>query len=285
MPRKPGRCTTRCSLPTLVDHPLIASLGLESLGLEVLALLIGVAFLAGLIDAIAGGGGLLVLPALLSAGLPPTAALATNKLQGVFGTLTATLNFVHKGALKLREFGLAISLTFLGSVSGATLVSRIGDAHLSALLPLLLIGFALYFLFSPRVGDIERTRRIGERSFAIAIGFGIGFYDGFFGPGTGAFFAFAYVALAGFSLTRATAHAKALNFTSNLAAMILFAVGGHTVWALGLIMGIAQIAGAWIGSHLVLRHGASLVRPALVTVSVILSVRLLWQQMGGVSGP
>ncbi|MCB1737514.1 MAG: TSUP family transporter [Gammaproteobacteria bacterium] len=251
------------------------------MGIEVVALLVGVAFLAGLIDAIAGGGGLLVLPALLSAGLPPTAALATNKLQGVFGTLTASLNFVHKGALKLSDIGLAVLLTFLGASSGTLLVAQIGDTHLSALLPLLLIGFALYFLLSPRVGDIERARRIGERSFALFIGFGVGFYDGFFGPGTGAFFAFAYVALAGFTLTRATAHAKALNFTSNLASMIMFALGGHMVWIPGLTMALGQIAGAWLGSHLVLRHGTALVRPALVTISVILSVRLLWQHVHG----
>lgn len=243
-----------------------------------IVLLVGVAFVAGLIDAIAGGGGLLVLPALLSAGLPPTAALATNKLQGVFGTATSTLNFAHKGALRFRDVGLAVFWTFIGSASGTFIVARVGDTRLSALLPLLLIAFALYFLLSPRVGDVERARRLGERAFAFVIGFGIGFYDGFFGPGTGAFFALAYVALAGFTLTRATAHAKALNFTSNLASMLAFALGGHIIWSLGLTMAVGQIAGGWLGSHLVLRHGTRLVRPALVTVSLLLSARLLWQQ-------
>lgn len=243
-----------------------------------IVLLVGVAFVAGLIDAIAGGGGLLVLPALLSAGLPPTAALATNKLQGVFGTATSTLNFAHKGALRFRDVALAVFWTFIGSASGTFIVARVGDTRLSALLPLLLIAFALYFLLSPRVGDVERARRLGERAFAFVIGFGIGFYDGFFGPGTGAFFALAYVALAGFTLTRATAHAKALNFTSNLASMLAFALGGHIIWSLGLTMAVGQIAGGWLGSHLVLRHGTRLVRPALVTVSLLLSARLLWQQ-------
>lgn len=243
-----------------------------------IVLLVGVAFVAGLIDAIAGGGGLLVLPALLSAGLPPTAALATNKLQGVFGTATSTLNFAHKGALRFGDVALAVFWTFIGSASGTFIVARVGDTRLSALLPLLLIAFALYFLLSPRVGDVERARRLGERAFAFVIGFGIGFYDGFFGPGTGAFFALAYVALAGFTLTRATAHAKALNFTSNLASMLAFALGGHIIWSLGLTMAVGQIAGGWLGSHLVLRHGTRLVRPALVTVSLLLSARLLWQQ-------
>ncbi|OQX48118.1 MAG: hypothetical protein B0D87_07405, partial [Candidatus Sedimenticola endophacoides] len=113
------------------------------------------------------------------------------------------------------------------------------------------------------------------RLFAATAGFGIGFYDGFFGPGAGSFFALAYVALLGYNLRKATAHAKLLNFTSNLAALLAFMAGGHLLWLVGLTMGAGQLIGAWLGSHMVLRHGASLVRPLLVIVSLAMAARLL----------
>jgi len=143
------------------------------------------------------------------------------------------------------------------------------------LIPILLIGFGLYFLLSPRVGDLDAHQRVPLRVFALTAGVGIGFYDGFFGPGTGSFFALAFVALLGHNLRRATAHAKLLNFTSNLAALLLFLIGGQLVWSLGLAMALGQVVGAYLGSHLVLRHGVRLVRPLLVIVSLVMSLRLL----------
>jgi uncharacterized membrane protein YfcA len=116
--------------------------------------------------------------------------------------------------------------------------------------------------------------------FGLLVGVGIGFYDGFFGPGTGSFFALAFVALLGYDLRRATAGTKLLNFASNLAALLVFAAGGHVVWMVGLAMAAGQWAGAWVGAHLVIRHGARLVRPLLVAVSLLLSLRLLVQQLG-----
>ncbi|OQX43863.1 MAG: hypothetical protein B0D88_03630, partial [Candidatus Sedimenticola endophacoides] len=227
---------------------------------QLLPLLFGVATLAGFIDAIAGGGGLLAIPALLWAGLPPLQALGTNKLQAVFGSFAASANFLHKGAIRPGEMAEAVLLTFLGALLGTYAVQQFDSTLLGRMLPLLLIVFALYFLFSPRVGDIDARRRIGPRLFAATAGFGIGFYDGFFGPGAGSFFALAYVALLGYNLRKATAHAKLLNFTSNLAALLAFMAGGHLLWLVGLTMGAGQLIGAWLGSHMVLRHGASLVR-------------------------
>ncbi|OGT88843.1 MAG: hypothetical protein A2286_01250 [Gammaproteobacteria bacterium RIFOXYA12_FULL_61_12] len=242
---------------------------------ETLLALVAVATLAGFIDAIAGGGGLLTLPALLWAGLPPVQALATNKLQGTFGSLTATLNFIHKGEIGLGEMAGTVALTFLGSALGTFAVQQIDPGLLRSLLPLLLIAFALYFLFSPRVGDRDAHRRIGVPLFGLTAGFGIGFYDGFFGPGTGSFFALAFVALLGFNLRKATAHAKLLNFASNLASLLAFIAGGKLIWFLGLAMAGGQFVGAWTGSHLVLRQGTALIRPMLVAVSLAMAVRLL----------
>jgi uncharacterized membrane protein YfcA len=242
--------------------------------IEITVGLMAVAGLAGFVDAIAGGGGLLTIPALLWAGLGPVQALGTNKLQAVFGSLTATANFLHKGEIRLRPVLPTILLTFIGAATGSLAVQHIRADLLSDLLPLLLIGFALYFVLSPRVGDVDSHRRIPPSAFG-PVGFAIGFYDGFFGPGTGSFFALAFVALLGLNLRRATAHAKLLNFTSNFAALLLFLRGGHLVWQVGLPMAASQALGAYLGSHMVLRHGARLVRPLLVGVSLLISIRLI----------
>ena len=248
---------------------------MESLPLEILLPLVVIAAVAGMVDAIAGGGGLLALPALLWAGLPPVQALATNKLQGTFGTLTASYNFIRQGEIDLVRLRWPIALTFAGSVTGTLAVQHLGSGALEKVIPVLLIAFALYFLFSPRIGDKDAHHRISHGLFGLLIGFSIGFYDGFFGPGTGSFFAAAFVLLLGYNLRRATAGTKVLNFTSNIASLIAFAAAGQVVWQVGLPMGLAQMAGAWIGSHLVIRHGTRLIKPLLVTVSLAISLKLL----------
>lgn len=243
--------------------------------LEIAPLMFALALAAGLIDAIAGGGGLITVPALLWAGLPPVAALATNKAQAVWGSFAATANFVRQGAIALRQAAFTVACTFVGAALGAVAVQHLRSELLEQLVPLLLIGFALYFLVSPRVSDLDSHQRVRVPTFALTVGFGVGFYDGFFGPGTGTFFAMGYVALLGYGLRRATAHAKLLNFTSNLAALLLFLAGGHVVWTLALIMAVGQLAGGWLGAHLVLQHGARLVRPVLVIASIAVSLKLL----------
>lgn len=248
--------------------------------IDVAALLFLVALAAGFVDSIAGGGGLIAIPALLWAGLGPVETLATNKAQAVFGSGTAAANFIRRGALDLRATALAVLCTFIGAGSGALLVQQVESDFLGRLIPLLLIGFALYFLFSPRVSDLDSQERLGRPAFALTIGLGVGFYDGFFGPGTGTFFAMGYVALLGYSLRRATAHSKLLNFVSNLAALLLFLPGGHIDWTIAAVMALGQGLGAWLGSHLVIRHGAALVRPVLVVASLAISAKLLLDQMG-----
>ena len=249
--------------------------------MDIALILFGLATLAGLVDAIAGGGGLITVPALLWSGLDPVSALATNKAQGVFGSGAAATHFARQGAIDLSRSWPAALCAFLGAAAGAWLVRYLGTETLGRLIPLLLIAFALYFLVSPRVSDLDSRRRLGEGAFALLLGTGIGFYDGFFGPGTGTFFAMAYVALLGYNLRRATAHTKLLNFASNLGALLLFWVAldagasSHILWTLALPMAAGQLLGAWLGAHLVLRHGARLIRPALVLVALAVSVKLL----------
>ncbi|MFC3914056.1 TSUP family transporter [Pseudaeromonas sharmana] len=242
-----------------------------------LLLLAGCGLVAGFIDAIAGGGGLLTLPALLAAGLSPTQALATNKLQSSFGSFSATWYFARHGYIDFSSIKWSVLLTFVGSMCGTLLVQQIDASALARLLPFLLMAFALYFLFSPRVGNQDSHRRLGHIAFALTVGLGVGFYDGFFGPGTGSFFAVGFVALAGFNLAKATAHSKLLNFTSNISALIFFALGGNMVWTLGLTMAIGQFIGARLGSRLVVKRGVGLIRPLLVIMSLAMSFKLLNQ--------
>ena len=249
-------------------------------GVDLLLILFAVALFAGIVDSIAGGGGLITIPALLWAGITPAQALATNKLQGSFGSFTASVHFIRKGHVDPRHMVLAIVLTFAGSALGAVLVQMLDASILLKILPALLILIALYFLLSPRVGDIDAHQVIGHSAFAFTAGFGIGFYDGFFGPGTGSFFSIAFVALLGFNMTKATAHTKVLNFTSNFASLVMFIAGGEVVWIIGLVMAIGALIGAQIGSHLVIRIGARLVRPLLVVTSVAISIKLIIDQYG-----
>lgn len=246
------------------------------LSINTVFLLTLIAGAAGFIDAIAGGGGLLVIPALMWAGLSPTGALATNKLQAVFGSFAATVRFVRHGSIALKQMVLPVILTFIGASLGAVVIQQLDAGFLARFLPLLLIVFALYFLFSPRVSESNRPPRVPLWIFSITAGFSIGFYDGFFGPGTGSFFALAFVSLLGFNLVKATAHAKLLNFTSNLAALCFFVIGGEVYWYLGLVMATAQLAGGYLGAHMAIRHGIPLIRPILVIVSITMAVKLLF---------
>jgi len=244
-------------------------------GLEVLSFLFAVSFVAGTIDAIAGGGGLLTIPALLYVGIPPDIALATNKLQGTFGSFTSSLYFLRKQIVNLNDIKLMIFSSLIGSAIGTWLVLQIDTTNLKKLIPILLIGIGIYFLFSPKAGEVDRDKKISVVLFSLVVVSTIGFYDGFFGPGTGSFFAIAFVSLLGYNLTRATAHAKILNFTSNISALVFFMIYGKIFWLAGSVMVLGQILGSLVGSKMVLKNGHKLVRPLIVIVSFIISIKLL----------
>lgn len=238
------------------------------------------AVLTGFIDAVAGGGGLIMLPALLFSGVSPIQALATNKLQSVFGTAVATRNYARAGLVNLREHKLAMVLVFIGASAGVLLVQTVEAAVLSLIIPLLLVAVAVYVLVSPRMTDEDAHQRLSERGYA-PVGGLVGLYDGFFGPGTGSFFTASLVALRGYGLTRATGVTKLLNFTSNVASVIFFALGGQMLWLLGLCMAGGAMLGGWLGSHSAIRFGARLIRPLLVVISLGLTARLLWGYFAG----
>lgn len=233
------------------------------------------AVVTGFIDAIAGGGGLIMVPALVFAGLPPHIVLGTNKVQSMCGTAMATYRYRRAGLFRIGPNKPLVAATFVGAAAGALVIQRLDSRVLALAVPLLLLAVALYTVFSPRMDDADSEPRIGEKAY-YPVASAVGFYDGFFGPGTGAFFATTLVGLRGFGLTRATGLTKLLNVTSNFASVIVFAMGGQVLWLLGLCMAAGSILGGWLGAHSATRFGARLIRPLMVTASLALTGKLLW---------
>lgn len=233
-----------------------------------------VAFIASLIDSIAGGGGLLTTPSMLILGISPLNVLATNKFQSCFGTFTSTYNYYKNGLLTEKKKSMYFCLSFIGSSIGTLLVSRISNETLESVIPVLLISAALFFITNKGPSEVKQNYKLLV-VFNLLV-FAIGFYDGFFGPGTGSFFVLSFIVVKGVNIMRATAVTKLLNFASNFAAFIIFAFQGYVIWLLGLIMAVAQIAGAYTGSKFAIKNGEKVVRPVLVIVSLLLSARILF---------
>ncbi|MGC6247520.1 TSUP family transporter [Bisgaard Taxon 45] len=248
------------------------------IGMHVLVLLFAVALVAGFIDAIAGGGGLITIPALLMTGMPPALALGTNKLQACGGSFSASLYFLRQRAVNLAEVWLILLMTFIGASLGTILIQLVDSAIIKKVLPFLILAIGLYFLVSPTLGNEDRQKRISYLGFALSAGLGIGFYDGFFGPGTGSLLSLAFVMLLGFNLTKATAHAKVLNFTSNIASLIFFLIGGQIMWSVGFAMMAGQFIGANLGAKMVLSKGKTLIRPMVVVMSFIMTIKMAYDQ-------
>ena len=226
--------------------------------------------LAGFVDAIVGGGGLVMVPALFAAfpGAPPATLLGTNKAVSVWGTSMATWQYSRRVQIRWSAMLPAAAAGFAGSFAGAWAVTLMSGDFLRKLLPLVLLGVLLYTLAKKDLGRHHTPRFAGRTEVLVAgsIGLLIGFYDGFFGPGTGSFFVFLFVRLLGYDFLNASASAKLLNVATNLAAITLFAIKGHVWWKIGLTMAVANVLGSLIGTRLALKHGAGFVRGVFVVV-------------------
>jgi uncharacterized membrane protein YfcA len=232
--------------------------------------------LAGFVDAIAGGGGLIALPILLSTGMPPQVALGTNKLQGSFGTLSAAINFIRKGKASLRDNWPGIAFTLAGAAAGAMAIQMMDAGFIRHIIPFMLLVVFTYTLVQKNLGVIPGPQKLGRLPFFILFGLTLGFYDGFFGPGTGAFWTGALLIFLGQDMTGATGTTRIMNFTSNVVALILFIIGGNVFWSAGLIMAAGQVIGARIGSGMAIRKGAPFIRPIFLTMVFLTIMRLIY---------
>jgi hypothetical protein len=248
-----------------------------------LVLLCAAALLAGVVDAIAGGGGLLTLPSLLATGMPPHVALGTNKGQSVFGSFAALARFTRAGLVKGELARVTFPLGLLGAFAGAALVLLVKPEVLKPLVLGLLVVVAAFLAFRRGPPPGERPEPPRQRMLALGavIAFIIGVYDGFFGPGTGTFLILAFSGLLGHGLTRASADAKVVNFASNLASVTLFALRGVVLWNVALPMAVAQFAGGWMGAHFAVRGGDTLVRKVVLLVVVALALKLARDMLVG----
>jgi hypothetical protein len=236
---------------------------------------------AGFIDAIAGGGGMIALPALLWTGLPPQVALGTNKLQSSCGTLLAVAHYSRAGLIGWRALRFGIVITFAAAAGGAWAAAKMDPALLRRVVPVLLLAVAIYMMANRRLGELSRAARLGMATFALIFGTTLGFYDGFFGPGVGSFWMLACVLTLGQDLRNATGTTKALNLASNLAALITFAFAKCLRFDVGIAMIAGQLIGARIGSGMVITHGARIIRPLFIAVALALALRLAWQAFFG----
>jgi uncharacterized membrane protein YfcA len=217
---------------------------------------------------------------LLSLGINPIDAIGTNKLQALFGSGSATFHYASAGLVRWADCRDGIVFTAIGAIAGSLLVQRIDPAYLRQAIPVLLIVIALYLLFRPNLGAAAAKPRLNLISFNICAGLALGFYDGIFGPGTGSFWAMAFVLLLGLDLTRATAQTKVMNLTSNIASVAFFAFANHILVAAGVAMGFGQLLGARLGARSVVRQGHRLVRPIFIVIVLLISLKLLLQNFG-----
>ena len=235
-----------------------------------------VSLLAGFLDTLAGGGGLLTLPALLLSGVPPLFALGTNKLQGSSGTAMSTLMMFRLGKVRFGEVKWLMLAAFIGSSVGTLLIQFVDTSALNRVIPFVLLFIAVYFLFSPQVTESKRKTRLTDRQYRWLVAPLIGAYDGMFGPGTGSFFALSGVAWRAMDLIRATAVAKTLNFSANFASLLVFLLALKMVWAAGLLMMLGQMLGAWSGSHFLIRINPRVLRLVIVVMSLAMLAQYVY---------
>lgn len=242
--------------------------------MEWLLLLAAVAFAAGFVDTVAGGGGLITVPAFLFAGFAPAEALATNKCQAFAGTLTASTRFILSGHLRLRTLWPFALLAFISSLAGAWMLREVSNAAwLELAIPLLLLLAALYFGFAKLPESLAKQKPVFGFLAITGICL-VGFYDGFFGPGAGSFFAILMVAVLGLAVRKATIYAKLFNTMTNVAALTVFATSDLVNWSAVLVMIPGQVFGAMVGTYAILGRGIVLVRPTVVAICILMAIKL-----------
>ena len=236
-----------------------------------------VAFSAGLVDAVVGGGGLIQLPAMFSIfpNMAPATIIGTNKLASIAGTSVAAVSYARRVAIAWTVAAPAAFAALIFSFFGAYTVTKVSPDFFRTVLPIVLLAVAIYTFAKKDFGSVHAPLHTGrkEQTLALLIGSGIGFYDGFFGPGTGSFLVFLFVRIFGFDFLGASAVAKIVNVACNLSALVWFGYSGHLIWQLGAMMAVCQVAGSVIGTRLAMKHGSGFVRKLFLVVVSILIVK------------
>lgn len=244
---------------------------------EMLLFVIIGGFVAAYVDSVVGGGGLIALPVLLATGLPPAVALGTNKLAGTMSSLTSTISFMRSGHIDFKAVKGLFILSLSGAVCGTMVLRQIPSDFLKPLVVVMLVLITIYTLFRKNWGSNSTFRQYSTKTALLMGGaaFGLGFYDGFFGPGTGSFLIFVFLML-GFDFVKAAGNSKMLNFGSNIASLATFMVLGSINYGIGIPMGIAMICGSLLGSRMAIRKGSAYVRPLFLTVCILLISKQIW---------
>jgi uncharacterized membrane protein YfcA len=235
-------------------------------------------FVAAWVDSIAGGGGIISIPAFLMAGLPPHLALGTNKLSASFSSITSSFKYFKSGKTDFKLLKILIPFTFLGSIVGVRLILSINNVILHYVFSLLILCVGVYSIFAPSLGQ-KNLYNESPKKYSIFIGivfsFLLGFYDGFFGPGTGSFLMFSLMKTFGFDYIHASGNARVLNFISNVTSLITFILHGKVLFLIGLPVGICMIGGSWLGSHMAIKNGNKIVKPIFAVVTISVAVKLV----------
>ncbi len=251
--------------------------GLEDITLATIALVVVAGLAAGWIDAVVGGGGLLQLPALLLVpGISPVQALATNKMGSVFGTTTSAITYYRRAHPDLKTALPMAGVALVGSFGGAVLAASLPSSVFKPIIVVALIVVAVFTATKPTVGELTNLRHSGNRHYvtAGAIGAVIGFYDGLIGPGTGSFLIIAMVTLLGYNFLAASAKAKIVNMATNIGALAFFLPHGSLLWGLGLILGLANMTGGYIGARMAVKKGSKFIRIVFLVVVGALIIKL-----------
>lgn len=243
-----------------------------------LGLLCVAGFLAAFVDSIAGGGGLISLPAFLMAGIPPYFALGTNKFSATAASCTSSIKYIKSGKANFELLKYLIPFTAVGAFLGASTVLSIKQEYLQAMVLVMILAVGIYSLFSKTMGTEDRFTGFTKRNifYGILLAFGIGFYDGFFGPGTGSFLIFGMIGIYGFDFIQAGGNSRVLNFVSNVTSLVRFAIQGKVYLIFGIPVALSMIIGARMGTKFALKNGAKVVKPIFVTMSLAVAAKMLY---------
>ncbi|TGE32304.1 TSUP family transporter [Desulfosporosinus sp. Sb-LF] len=236
-------------------------------------------FLAAAVDAIAGGGGLISLPALLMVGVPPHLALGTNKFSASLASLNSSITFARSGKVNVQLVKWQVPFALIGAFLGAWAVLGVSSAFLNKAVLVLILVVGIYTMLHKNLGMKNNFKGLDLSHIMVGCLFALalGFYDGFFGPGTGSFLIFSFIAFFGFDFVVASANAKVLNFASNFAALVLFAWNGKILLSYGIPMALFMILGSYVGTKLAIQRGAGLVKPIFITMSLLVALKLIYQ--------